>query len=295
MKLSEFLRPDRIVVPLEATTLREAARTLHDRLIATGAVAEPEKLAQRIQEMRGEDVVALGERAFLIHFRTDAVRDIAVAVGIAARDIVRELGAEEMQHARLALMIVSPPRMAARYLQVLGAFARVLARPGVVDELVAATDPAQVMAIGAFGEIELPKQLAVSDIMTTRPRTATQDTPLRDAAREMARAGISALPVVEDNAVIVGMLGERELLRHLLSSYLQGDSPPRPTPDGVNARRAVRDAMTRQVLCVSPEQPLAEVASLMINKDVEQVPVVSEGRLVGFLTRGDIVRKLIGW
>lgn len=295
MKLSDFLRADRVVVPLEATTLREAARTLHDRLMGTGAVAEPEKLAQRIHQMRGEDVVALGERAFLIHFRTDAVRDIAVAVGIAARDIVRELGAEEVQHARLALMIVSPPRMAARYLQVLGAFARVLARPQVVDELLAATDPAQVTSVAAFSEIELPRQLAVGDIMTTRPRTATPDTPLRDAAREMAHAGISALPVVESNAVIVGMLGERELLRHLLSSYLQGDSPPRPTPDGVNARRAVRDAMTRQVLCVSPEQPLAEVASLMINKDVEQVPVVREGRLVGFLTRGDIVRKLIGW
>jgi CBS domain-containing protein len=52
--------------------------------------------------------------------------------------------------------------------------------------------------------------------------------------------------------------------------------------------------MTRQVLCVSPEQPLADVASLMVNKDVDRVPVVGEGRLVGFLTRGDIVRKLLG-
>ena len=52
--------------------------------------------------------------------------------------------------------------------------------------------------------------------------------------------------------------------------------------------------MTRQVLGVSPDQPLAEVASLMANQDVDRVPVVQEGRLVGFLTRGDIVRKLIG-
>ena len=58
--------------------------------------------------------------------------------------------------------------------------------------------------------------------------------------------------------------------------------------------RTVRDVMTRQVLCVSPDQPIAEVASLMSNKDVDRVPVVREGRLVGFLTRGDIVRKLIG-
>jgi CBS domain-containing protein/mannitol/fructose-specific phosphotransferase system IIA component (Ntr-type) len=295
VKLAEFLRPDRILVPFEAGTLREAASALLDRLLATGAIASPDKLANRINELRGEDVVAMGERAFLIHLRTDAVREMAVALGVAPRDIVRELGADEVQHARIALMIVAPPRMAARYLQVLGAFARLLSRPHTVEQILAAPDAGTLAALPVFGEVELPRQLAVGDIMTQRPRTATPDTPLRDAALQMARGGISALPVVEENEVIVGMLAERDLLRHLLGSYLQGDTPPRPTPDGVNARRAVRDAMTRQVLCVSPEQPLAEVASLMINKDVEQVPVVREGRLVGFLTRGDIVRKLIGW
>jgi CBS domain-containing protein/mannitol/fructose-specific phosphotransferase system IIA component (Ntr-type) len=295
MKLAEFLRADRTVVPLEAGTLREAAGALLDRLLQTGAIANPEKLGQRINELRAEDVVALGERAFLMHFRTDAVREMAVALGVAPRDIVRELGAEEVQHARIALMIVAPPRMAARYLQVLGALARVLSRPQTVEQMLAAPDAATLAALPVLADVELPRQLAVGDIMTQRPRTATPDMPLRDAALQMARGGISALPVVEENEVIVGMLAERDLLRHLLGSYLQGDTPPRPTPDGVNARRAVRDAMTRQVLCVSPEQPLAEVASLMIHKDVEQVPVVREGRLVGFLTRGDIVRKLIGW
>jgi CBS domain-containing protein/mannitol/fructose-specific phosphotransferase system IIA component (Ntr-type) len=295
MKLAEVVRVDRTIVPLVAETLRDAAGALQDRLLATGAIANPERLAQRINELRGEDIVAMGERAFLMHFRTDAVRELAVAIGVAPRDIVRELGAEEVQHARIALMIVASPRAAARYLQVLGAFARLLSRPQVVEQILAVPDAASLAALPAFAEVELPRQLAVGDIMTQRPRTATPDTPLRDAALQMARGGISALPVVEENEVIVGMLAERDLLRQLLGSYLQGDSPPRPTPDGVNARRAVRDAMTRQVLCVSPEQPLAEVASLMINKDVEQVPVVREGRLVGFLTRGDIVRKLIGW
>jgi CBS domain-containing protein len=52
--------------------------------------------------------------------------------------------------------------------------------------------------------------------------------------------------------------------------------------------------MTRQVMCVNPDQPVAEVAAMMSNKDVDRVPVVRDGRLVGFLTRGDIVRKLIG-
>jgi CBS domain-containing protein len=79
-----------------------------------------------------------------------------------------------------------------------------------------------------------------------------------------------------------------------VSSYLLGGpAGTTGTPAGA-ARRSVRDVMTRQVLCVAPEQPLAEAASIMINKDVDRVPVVREGELVGFLTRGDIVRKLIG-
>jgi CBS domain-containing protein len=100
--------------------------------------------------------------------------------------------------------------------------------------------------------------------------------------------------VVDDGERLVGMLSERELMSHLLSSYLQGGGG-RALPAPPQARRTVRDVMTRQVLCVSPEQPLAEVASLMTNKDVDRVPVVKAGRLVGLLTRGDIVRKLIGY
>jgi CBS domain-containing protein len=90
------------------------------------------------------------------------------------------------------------------------------------------------------------------------------------------------------------MVSEREVIRHLLSTQALGGADLRATPPPGQAMRRVRDVMSRQVMCVAPEQPIAEVASLMSNKDVDRVPVVREGRLVGFLTRGDIVRKLIG-
>jgi CBS domain-containing protein len=112
----------------------------------------------------------------------------------------------------------------------------------------------------------------------------------------MVRSRVSGLPVVDGDGMLVGMLSERELMRHMLSSAaFLGGAAARPLNAAEQARRTVRDVMTRQVLCVSPDQPLAEVASVMSNKDVERVPVVREGCLVGFLTRGDIVRKLIGF
>jgi CBS domain-containing protein len=90
------------------------------------------------------------------------------------------------------------------------------------------------------------------------------------------------------------MVSEREGIRHLLSTHVFGGADVRAAIAPGTATKRVRDVMSRQVMCVAPEQPIAEVASLMSNKDVDRVPVVREGRLVGFLTRGDIVRKLIG-
>jgi CBS domain-containing protein len=109
----------------------------------------------------------------------------------------------------------------------------------------------------------------------------------------MVRHRIGGLPVVDDNGQLIGMLGERELIRTLVGA-LQG-ARAQPQPDESKPQATVRDAMTRQVLSVSPDQPLAEVTSIMTNKDVDHVPVVRDGRVVGILTRGDIVRKLIGY
>lgn len=294
MNLADLVTPERSVVPLESTDLSAAAHTLLRRLATAGAVENIDKLLERMGENRPEDIVAMGDRAFLLHYRTDAVRDLVVAVGTSPVPICREVSGHETRCARIVLMVVSPPRHAARYLQVVSAFARLLSRPEIVDAVLAQPNAETLASLPVFTEYEMREQLAVRDIMTDRPLTAQAEAPLREAAAQMVGAGLGGLPVIDEGDRVVGMLGERELLRHLLSEHLV-DGEARKTPaGGQRTRRTVRDVMTRQVLCVSPEQPLAEVASLMSNKDVDRVPVVHEGRLVGFLTRGDIVRKLLG-
>ncbi len=295
MQLSDYLTPDRVVVPLAGATLRDAGRALLERLVATGAVADADRLWARVDEERPEDLVAMSDRAFLLHYRSDAVRDIAVAIGTSTAPVTRGLGeSDERQEARIVLLVAAPPRFAGRYLQVLGALSRLLSRDDVVDAVLRATSAEAVAGLAAFREVTLRDQLAVRDLMTLRPRSVAPDTPLRDAALAMTRAGVAGLPVVEPDGRVVGMLGQRELLQHLLTEYLdRAGAAPRAAPLE-QPSRSVRDVMRRQVLCVSPDQPLAEVAAMMTNKDVDRVPVVREGRLVGFLTRGDIVRKLMG-
>ncbi|WP_396219644.1 CBS domain-containing protein [Gemmatimonas sp.] len=293
-RVSDLLVASRIVMPLVAGTVADAAEALCRALDRSGALSNADLLRERIEEARSEDLVALADRAFVLHYRTDAVRDLVVSIGVAPNDVVRVLDDHAMQRARVVVLVCAPPRQLARHLQVVSALVRVLSTASTVTAALSAETPGQLLALPQFAGLTLPAQLTVRELMSERPRTVGPDVPLRSAVLEMLRAGVGGLPVVDESNRVIGMLSERELLRDLLSHYLPragGANAPQPP---AAARRTVRDIMTRQVLCVAPEQPLAEVASLMLNKDVERVPVVKDDRLVGFLTRGDIVRKLIG-
>ena len=289
-----MLAPSRLMVPLEARTLQEAETILLEPLAAAHGVLDAPKLRRRVAERRADDAVAMGDRAFLLHYRTDAVGQLVVALGVAPARICRQAPGEQEQCARIVIMIAAPPRHAARYLQVVGGFARLLRKPDVLEAVLAARDPEALAALDQFSEYRLPEQLAVRDVMSDHPLTVTPDVPLKDVARLLVRTGLGALPVVDEDQRVIGMVSEREVIRFLLNvQAFTGPDARVASPLAIGIRTA-RDVMSRQVLCVAPEQPIAEVASLMSNKDVDRVPVVREGRLVGFLTRGDIVRKLIG-
>ncbi|MEO7996937.1 MAG: CBS domain-containing protein [Gemmatimonadaceae bacterium] len=295
MHLSELFPEARCVVPLSAQTVIDAALELANVLDQQKLLVSIDRLIERIEEARTEDIIGLADRAFVLHYRTDAATDLVGVIGIAPKSLRRDLGdGDEFQLARIITLVIAPPKSAARSLQVVGSLARFLASPDRVGTLLAATSPSALAKAHVLAAWAIRSELTVRDLMSTAPRTIAPETPVRSAVLDMVRAGVGGLPVVDEGNRVVGMLSEKELLRHLLSHYLPRAGGDSPSPPPASARRTVRDVMTRQVLCVAPEQPLAEVASLMLNKDVDRVPVVKHGQLVGFLTRGDIVRKLIG-
>jgi CBS domain-containing protein/mannitol/fructose-specific phosphotransferase system IIA component (Ntr-type) len=294
MKLREFLAPERVIIPLEARTLEAAGAELLERVLAAREVLDASKLRRRAGEARADDMVAMGGRAFLLHYRTDGAGQLLVALGVAPAPLCRRVPGEDEQCARIVLLIATPPRQAARYLQVVGGFARLLRQREVLEAMLAARGPQELVDLEAFANYQLPEQLTVRDVMSDQPRTVVADTPLKEAARMMVRTGLGALPVIDAERRVIGMVSERDIIRHLLTMQVFSGADVRSVMAPGAGPRSVRDVMSRQVMCVAPEQPIAEVASLMSNKDVDRVPVVREGQLVGFLTRGDIVRKLIG-
>jgi CBS domain-containing protein len=300
VKLRDVLVPQHVAVPLQARTVREATHRLAEKLIQAGAVANPERLLAVIDQAWPEDMVSVGEHAFLPHFRTDATDTLIAALGVAPRPIAWEK--DPNRTARVVILVVAPPKEAASYLQLVGALARALSDSETVDALLNARTADDVVAVAGLEAVELTGDLTVRDVMTERIFTIDPDRTLGEAAHLMLEHDIRALPVVNEGGSLVGIITHKELLKFLIPDYVQRAKTGAfrvPTRHQIlkgtsDAKEIlVKEAMARTVLCVSDDQRLSDVANLMNNKDVDRFPVVREGVVVGFLTRADLIRRLL--
>ncbi|HET8654928.1 MAG TPA: CBS domain-containing protein [Longimicrobiaceae bacterium] len=296
IRLSDVLRPEHVVVPLEETTFRGAVQALVRRLVATGAVIQPEKLDRLTSEERIRDVVHVGDRVLLPHLRTDAVERLVVALGVSPEPLHT---LPELPEAReqIVVLVLAPASAANHYLQMIAGLARALRNDDVVARLVAARSPTDVFAIPEIGGLVVQPRLTVRDLMTQRVFRVHPDTPVSELIELMNRHDLKAVPVVGEKREVLGVVTDRDLLRFLTPQISQAGGAERVEAKAQTRTLSeipVREIMSRSVMCVSEDQGLAEIVSIMVNKDVERVPVVSEGSLTGFLTRGDILRKLFG-
>ena len=139
------------------------------------------------------------------------------------------------------------------------------------------------------------------DIMTSEVITVSPDTAVRHIAALLFMHRISAVPVVA-NGKLAGIVSEADLLhRHEIGTegtragsrwlqLLSGDGSVSAYVKS-HATRA-RDVMTRDVVTVRPDTPLAEVATLLERRRVRRVPVVEGEHVVGILSRSDLVKAL---
>ena len=290
MNLAGLLPPEHVFVPLDARTLSDALQQMVHGLAARGAIRDAEAL-ERLLAARPRDAVAIGDEVVLPHYRTDAVARLVVALGVAAGPLdATELGITTRP--RIVTLILAPPETASLYLQTVSALARAFRDPGVVERIAAAGSAEDILAIEQLAELRIQPRLTVRDVMLPAREAVTPDTPLREAVELMIRLRLRALPVLGEKREVLGVVTERDLMRALLPQIPRAGDEAQPADTGESLR--VRDAMSRSVLCVSEEMGLEEAVNMMINKDVEQFPVVAAGKLTGVLARGDIIRKVFG-
>jgi CBS domain-containing protein len=146
--------------------------------------------------------------------------------------------------------------------------------------------------------------MKAKDVMTTDVLTVNQDASVLEAVRLMLQRRISGLPVVDASGALVGMVSEGDFLRR---SEL-GTQPRHPrwieflmgagrlADEYVHASgRKVREVMTNAVYSVTEHVPLEEIVALMEHRRIKRVPVLSGNKIIGIVTRSNLLRAFAGF
>jgi CBS domain-containing protein len=285
--LGEFLTADRILVPLRAETYQEALEALLAPLQKAELIRDRAALDRIVAEEERRGLPHLGDRVLFPHYRTEAVAGLSLALGVGATTF--PFAPEQARHARIIVLVVAPREATGYYLKVVAALARLLRDIDVVEAIERAPDATTIAQMPQINEIELTPELVVRDLMTRHVVSATPDTPITEVGRLLIEHRLRAVPIVSPDGQMLGIVTDREVMEHFLPRIRAS------SPAGVVAERRVRarDVMRKSILGVSEDQSIGDVAALMVNKDITRVPVLADGKLVGFLSRGDIVRKLL--
>ena len=140
------------------------------------------------------------------------------------------------------------------------------------------------------------RDVMVSPVITVKPSTL-----VREVAKIFLERRISAVPVVDEQGKLVGIVSEGDLLRrveagteHKRSWWLQGFTGDETlAAEYVKAHgRKVADVMTRHVISVSPDAPLSEIASLLEKNSIKRVPIVKDDQLVGIVSRANLIQAV---
>lgn len=147
--------------------------------------------------------------------------------------------------------------------------------------------------------------MKAKDIMVMKVITVGPEATVRQAANVLFQNRISALPVVDEHGRLVGMVSEGDLARRV---ELETDDR-RSWWLGIFARkskenlaleyvkshaRRVKDVMTRRVITAKPATSLRDIAALLEKNRIKRVPIVAKGRVIGTVSRANLVQALAG-
>lgn len=144
--------------------------------------------------------------------------------------------------------------------------------------------------------------VTAGDIMTKRVKTVYEETTLREAAELMVKNKISGLPVINKAGTLIGLISEADIMDDdkrsasiprmaLYGLYLIPEELLKESyNEGFSLK--VKDVMTRKVITGGPDTSVEEIAEIMVKKKINRVPIVRDGKLVGIVSRHDILGAL---
>jgi len=124
--------------------------------------------------------------------------------------------------------------------------------------------------------------ILVKDYMDNDPHAVLVTANVRDVVVSLLKAGVIGCPVIDEKENVVGFVSEQDCIKEMLNDAFYCEEPP-----------AVSAVMHSDVLTVSPDTSIVEVAQTMLAHKPKNYPVVDDGKLIGLINRSLILKAIV--
>jgi CBS domain-containing protein len=123
------------------------------------------------------------------------------------------------------------------------------------------------------------RMIRAKDVMSTHVATVRQDANVVEIIRHLVEKKVTGLPVVSEDRRLLGIVTEKDILEILLH-------------DKDVKGKTAKDLMTTQITCFDEDEDLMKIFKCLVESNFRRVPILSEGKLVGIISRADIIKFL---
>ena len=298
-KLSSLFDKRHVLCGVSGVQRHRCIRQLVQAMAGTGHLSgPPEAVAKAVLEREDLAFTQISPGLAIPHARVDAVRSVRIAVATAPDGI--DFGSSGMGPAHIIILILAPKLATGDYLQALAGVARCFAKAGSIERVTAMHRPKDVWRFFDSGGA-LPEYVTARDVMRDDYPFLRHTDRLKDAIDLLCRQTNAALPVVDEDGDLVGLVTEEVLLKIALPEYILwlDDLSPilhfEPFAQVLKDEGATRVAEIMQdaLRAVTEDEPAVRVACEMVRKQVHQIMVVRGKKLVGVITLSEFLARIL--
>ncbi|MGB5300320.1 MAG: CBS domain-containing protein [Thiogranum sp.] len=308
--LSSLFSPAQILCGAQGSRVEETARQMIELIAGSDSSIDSEAVYQLVLARKRCGVMLLQPGVAVVHVRINGLQGLRMALATSREGQVCCPDREDYLYAEtgsvpanLIVLMLAPADDPASYLRAIAALTAICRRENFVESLSTLDNPELVWkSIEATG-VALPEYVAARDIMRSDFARLRDTDGLYAAIDLFCREGVNELPVVDADGDLVGIVSEEELIRLCLPEYITWMEDLSPILNfepfaEILRREAHMPVMEIMVFAdryatVDEATPAIQVAKVMMRRDVRQVLVVRDKKLMGIISIQDFIQKVL--
>ncbi len=299
MRLATLLNPEFLIPELTGCGKVEAIDQLLGKIASHDPTIDTDEVMKKVLEREMIEDTSYGHRFAFPHARTEAVSKMYLAIGVSHTCAENCRDGTPLE---VVCLLLTPSNISRLYLQTLSALANFARSEENINKLKEARTPYEMLDVIWQSGVMVNKVITVADLMRHNPVTIAENLSLRQAANDLFRHRLSALPVVDSSGKLIGQISDRDLLTAALPDYKaltsapDYDLPEEPFEELLKKADKIEISQIFQIdhEIVTPTDSIVPVAAAMIKGDLRRMFVVDEdNKPIGVLHRKDIVNMIL--